>query len=137
MANSNIACTCSRLPNGTGGSLPAAWLAMHDRVTLVSVNGECFQARPGTLASGDPEQLTLVFTSDEGLTSTVPISCLQAVTSVVAPDHAEVIASVARSLGSPFEIPNGSVHWHAIADLHHYVEVVVTLRPHECLTLRP
>lgn len=137
MADSIIECTCSRLPNGTGGSHTAAWLAMHDRVALIALNGKSVEAQPGTLSSGDPEQLTLVFTSDEGLIEAAPISKLQALTPVVAPDPLSVIESVARSLGRPFEIPNGSVHLRAIADEHHYVEVVVSLRPHECLTLQP
>src|SRR5687768_14704465 len=104
MADSNIECTCSRLPNGTGGSHPAAWLAMHDRVTLTAVNGERFEVHPVTLSIGDPEQLTLVFTSDDGLTSAAPVSKLQAVTPVDAPDPFKVIESVARSLRRPFEI---------------------------------
>ncbi|MGY1632953.1 hypothetical protein ACI784_14720 [Geodermatophilus sp. SYSU D01186] len=134
MTDSTTECTCSRLPDGSGGSLPAAWLGMHERVAVNTVDETRIEGRAAPLWLSESE-VVLMMTTDEGDSFKPSLSRLRSAEPLTAPDLTQVITSVFRYLGRPSEIPSGGVHFRVIADEHHYVQVAVSVEPQPCLTL--
>ena len=137
MADARRKCTCTRLPDGAGGSWPAAWLGMHERVAVRGAAEQRIEGRPSTVWRQAAGGFGLEVRTDDGSVIHVPTSKAQSVMPVVAPDPLNVVESVARWLRRPFEIPNDGRMWMSvIADEHHYVSVSASLLRMPCFPLR-
>jgi len=130
-------CTCWTARTETGETHTAAWLEMHQRIAVTTKDGQRIEGRPDGSVWFEGEQPGIGIEQDDGLVFDTPLSEVETITPLVAPDPVEILECVARTLRRPFAVPDGETGWTAIAGPHEVLEIEVKVRRCECMSSTP